>query len=279
MRNGTKLFELYRRLVEERMSASDTARFKPLRVYLRQIGIALWVTHRPREALELLGEQDSSSDEGVTNDWRTETVRALIGAHPKGNGADRGLEEASAYTQMKSWMEGLRERARVEGNREAWEDASRAILLLVSEKYVHVHQGRSSKTVPRPFVSNPILVQADKALFPQSKGWFENHPLALHYLPEMRDRIKSETGVQVTGVRFRAIESTPGSYDLLVKDVPVATGKVGPGLEFAPGPHPLLSAFHGQDRSSAAQIEPARLTGLWLGPEEAKLGTASSASR
>ena len=88
--------------------------------------------------------------------------------------------------------------------------------------------GESSRMLP---VTTPIRLELNVELpDPENSG-----PLITTYLPEMRQRIQDELGIQVPGVRvMRSSGLSPNSYAILLDEVRVEDGAVQPEMRYCP---------------------------------------------
>lgn len=99
--------------------------------------------------------------------------------------------------------------------------------------------GQSHNMLP---AVTPVAVEISEALLPQ--GTSENWPLLKTHIPEMRERIRAETGVRVPGVRIRgnAGDLPPDAYIIMLDEVPLVMGSVRPEMRFCPSPAEDLRA-------------------------------------
>jgi type III secretory pathway component EscV len=185
---------------------------------------------------------------GADQLWRERVVRAALD--------DVGSTES--YTYTKAWLKEQFEECRKNLNKPESNDALAAMLLLVREKYWSVGQNESvqSETAPPTLrlLVTPIAIEADAKLFPQDDKWEQSHPLFQKYVPEMRDRIMTEVGVRIPGIRFRPNETDldSNSYLIMINEVPLVMGTVQPDRKF--------SSSHSEAclilESSADQLQP-----------------------
>jgi hypothetical protein len=202
--------------------AGETDRLYSQDFYHYHLGQVLWKLDRYSEALEEIKAVKGGSDE-LPEEWRSELARVLI---------DSGkVETPETYHLLKGWLAAGEPGCLQEADRQAYT----ARLLLGREKYPQLARpGGGYLTNIFPSIT-PIAVEADERLFPQGEDWWQDHSLFKVFIPEMRQRIETDMGVEVPGVRIRSKEGVePGDYTLLVFDVPRAWGKVEPDHWYFP---------------------------------------------
>jgi tetratricopeptide (TPR) repeat protein len=148
--------------------------------------------------------------------------------------------------------------------------------LTAARKSLRVYLGEVFQLGPSPAsdyemlpVVTPIAVEMGKDLLPMDSG--PEWPLLKVYLPEMRERLKREMGVDVPGVRVRGIEDTPpfDGYTILLNEVPVAKGTLKPGQVYCMEDPLILQSLCTIPRSDLSESgDPATGTpGCWLSSE------------
>ena len=125
-----------------------------------------------------------------------------------------------------------------------------------------------------PPVVLPIIVEIAADLVPEdtSTAW----PLFGTYIPDMRERIARDTGVTVPGVRIRGNDGdlAPGSYVLMLDEVPLTLNVVYPGLVFCRAAAESLAALDITPQRES--IDPFTLgPGGWIAPEDAPRARAA----
>jgi len=118
-------------------------------------------------------------------------------------------------------------------------------------------------------VVTPIVIELGSDLILENKEVEDN--LLENYLPLMRKRIEDRMGVKIPGVRLRINENTSEltskAYNLMIDEVPIATGVVEPRMGFCPVPletlmklgipkYDLIEASHPLTGSSSCWIAP-----------------------
>jgi len=178
-----------------------------------------------------------------------------------------------SYRLLKDWLERECDESRRQNDTQAMRDAQAALLTLSSEKYRAL--GQESINDPQlstissgwPVVT-PIVIEAYGSLFPSGDNWEQSHPLFQKYIPGMRERIKLETGVSVSGVRVRANNSDlpANAYLIMLNEVPLVMGYVEPQRRFCPSPP---TASPDNDASLAFNPKTGVKDGVWMA-EDAK---------
>jgi tetratricopeptide (TPR) repeat protein len=137
-----------------------------------------------------------------------------------------------------------------------------ALLDYLSALYAPAPGDESAKHIP---LTTPIAVYLGTGLIPDDTG--SDWSLFKTYLPAMRSRIQSEMGVQVPGVRFRALtnESPHDTYTIWLDDALVDQGNVQLDSRFCPRAREVLEAMGvpGQDlvEPAYARMSP---PGYWV---------------
>ena len=84
---------------------------------------------------------------------------------------------------------------------------------------------QSGENIDRLPIVTPIVMEIGNGLIPEDTS--ENWSLFKTYIPEMRDRIKNEMGVQVAGVRVRGNNAlAPNGYTFMLDENPLVSGSV-----------------------------------------------------
>ncbi len=93
--------------------------------------------------------------------------------------------------------------------------------------------GESSKMLA---TTTPIRLEVSEGLLPDNLQ--DTSPLFKTHLPKMRERIQSEMGVTVPGVRVSesAEPAFPKNYSILLDEIPIAEGRLELGMRFSPVP-------------------------------------------
>jgi tetratricopeptide (TPR) repeat protein len=261
-------FGLYRRLRESGEWKHDVVQGEDHADSVLRMVAAQWAKGDRQEALRTAETAAWGTSEAK---WRTETAKALLGR--SGFVTHFQLGDVPGYDLLKDWLERLRDRAQREQDRAGWEDATRAMLYLVREKYHKIKRAVNSNVEPDPFVI-PILVKADQWILPEENVLRKqpiHGPLFHIYLPEMRNRLREAMGVTVPGVRIRWVEDLArGSYQIFVKEMQVSSGLLQPGHMFIPGSDPLLPLIRTKSEDSSIMTSGSRLEGSWLDSSEAE---------
>lgn len=92
-------------------------------------------------------------------------------------------------------------------------------------------------TEPELFpIVTPIVLEMGSALIPEDTST-ETWSLFTTYIPQFREGVRADTGVELPGVRVRGNNSLgPGDYVIMIDEIPRARGSVPPGMRFSPEP-------------------------------------------
>lgn len=138
--------------------------------------------------------------------------------------------------------------------------------------YLHESYKLSAKAAPSDSmyaVVTPVAVEFGQAIMSELDN--PNSALLKSYLPEMRNRIEQETGVRVPGVRVRGNDSgdlPPGSYLIMLDEVPLVLGTIQPGMRYCPSPRQTLTALGIPEAALREAPHPVSgEPGCWVEPE------------
>ena len=196
----------------------------------RRLGCVLLAMEEWEEAFKEF-EAFARATDGIEQGWMESVVSAAL-SH---------ITSPESYDRTKAWLEGQRERCQQAKDQPGSNSAQAAMLLLVREKYWTAGQDDNAqaelvRSPDKRLLVNPVVIEADTKLFPIDENWDKTHPLFLQYLPDMRERIKRETGVGVPRILFRGNEADvrPNSYVISINEVPLVLVTVEPELRFYP---------------------------------------------
>ena len=121
-------------------------------------------------------------------------------------------------------------------------------------------------------IATPIALEIGSGLIPEDTG--ENWALFKTYIPEMRQRIQSRSGVLAPGVKVRGSSSPdPGAYSIAILDVPrpLEAGSVPVGQRFCPAAPEQLQTLGIPTEALHPAREPGkRSLGCWIGKQHWK---------
>lgn len=226
--NWRSSFTGYRRARKELQRA--TGHEPPLHPDLVWHGIAraLWALERRSLALQAF-DQIVEAPGVLGTDWRSRFIDVVCGQQHIGT---RELD-----VLLREWLE--RDQSGVTGRGEAARrDAGHALLTLARarqyprESRLMPDEGPSDAIALLP-VLTPIGLLADERLFPQGAKTLQARRMLDRGIPELRESIKSQTGVRVPGVRITGSSAlTGGEYWVALHEIPLARGAVGGDGDF-----------------------------------------------
>ena len=116
-------------------------------------------------------------------------------------------------------------------------------------------------------VVTPVVLELGSGLIAEDSST-EAWSLFTHYIPQLRDRVRAETGVGVPGVRVRANPSlAPGDYVIMIDEIPRARGSVHLGMRYSPEPaerwHDVAAPQYLVEERNPRTHRP----GFWVAPE------------
>lgn len=126
--------------------------------------------------------------------------------------------------------------------------------------------GPAGLTIP---ITTPLVFEVSDALVPFVDSRQDGGRFLYELIPAMRDRIKAETGVRVTGVRARGNPALPpGGYEIQLDEVPASRGQAVLGHRYFDGA-PALVKERVPDAAGFEAAHPVTgAPGYWL-PESA----------
>jgi hypothetical protein len=139
------------------------------------------------------------------------------------------IAEPGHYRKLKAAIEALRESQADPAVRRSLLDARFELI-----RSHHAPMGPGNEEFALSVT--PVVIEGDARIFPEGDHWWESHDLFTRYIPKMRDRIRTETGVHVPGVRVRANESglPPYAYIFMLNEVPIVMHTLQPDRMFCP---------------------------------------------
>jgi FHIPEP family protein len=195
--------------------SADKNRFQLVKV--------LWKQAKYEDAIRELEKVKGKTD----TSWICPLVEQLL-----------SLPDHGGRRQIESWLERHVLGCRQHGTERTRRDANEAILCLArrnrSERADRALPNlKSAELLP---VLTPVAVEAEATLFPEGEEWTETHPLFKKYVPEMRDRIRDDTGVRIPGIRFRGNQTdlAKDTYLIMLEEIPLAAGSVVHDRKFCP---------------------------------------------
>ncbi len=114
-------------------------------------------------------------------------------------------------------------------------------------------------------IVTPLVVEVSNTLVPDDTS--EEWPLFKHFIPEMRDRVKTDMGVNLPGVRIRGNEGDmpPDSYLIMFDEVPLILQTVYPGHIFCDRSTTFLANLGIPTEDTKAASHPITLhDGAWV---------------
>ncbi|MDX1686460.1 MAG: FHIPEP family type III secretion protein [Candidatus Promineifilaceae bacterium] len=248
-------------LLEEKVGMSDEVRTE----VLEEIVLLLWDAGRHDEACHHLNETGHQLATAAEDAWHINFVQQLLSR----------VDDASRFNELESWLhEEYRRHCRQENAATAANTANEshaALMLLVRERYrpalaapaLAGYRGR--KNIAPPLPVTPVALEAGAHLFPEEEGWSDNHPLFTNYIPQMRERIREQMGVDVPGVRLRPNDGEwmKDRYLIQLDEIPTADGWLDPDRRFYPDATAVASHV-----TLVLNPRTGRNTGAWLTPHE-----------
>ena len=160
------------------------------------------------------------------------------------------LQDVSQYWALDAELQSLAGDQKMEQEiRLEMHAAGRSIRAYLRELFqLRAHMENGYGMLP---VVTPIAVELSNNLIP--KGSDSDWPLLNERIPEVRERIKKEMGVNVPGVRLRGNEELPqNSYSIRLNEAPVVKGTLMPGHVYCTeDPDNLNFSYHIWDLSPA----------------------------
>lgn len=187
-----------------------------------------------------------------SSSWRTKVVEDTL----------RHIVSRESYSILKSWLEREHEKCLHVNDTKGALVVLSAIMLLMREKHLKVNplpSSGASATGMFPVVT-PIAVEADGKLVKNK----EDQDNFLNELITVREKIKSDIGVYIPGIRLRGNEENylNNAYIISINEVPIVLGKVEPEKRFSPG--------YQQSQQDSYNPRTEENEGEWLDEESAK---------
>ena len=207
----------YEQAMKRRRAVEPGAR---LDRYRREIARTLWELGRYDEALEQLTQIQGAAEE-LGARWRTAFVRELI-QHDK-------IGTPASYRLLKRWLGSNLTQGRRDS--ETRRDSA-AALLLVTQRCYHPLLHRPLAITYDPILGlassavEPIVVEANAALFPEVREAELTSRLIDREIPELRAQMARELGIDLPPVRILRTATTGATgYRLYLRELPRESGE------------------------------------------------------
>lgn len=147
--------------------------------------------------------------------------------------------------------------------RKDFSDARRSLARYLSD--VYKLSSKSSEDSHNFLSVTPLVVEVGDAVVPLVDPKQDNGHFINELIPQMRDRIKTDFGINIPGIRLRANPAlAPEAYLFVIDEVPIARGNVHVGMYFFEGAIDVLNEIGIADQT-ISDIHPlTHKTGYWV---------------